>query len=324
MTPGNERPIWHDCCSDTRGRMESPLPPGPDSTQHAEAYLAAVVESSDDAIITKDLHGIIRSANPAAARLFEYDTDELVGRSVRILIPPDRQQEEDDILAKIRRGERIDHFETVRLTKNGRPVDISLTVSPVRDSAGTIIGVSKVARDITERKRLGAELEAQREWFRVTLESIGDAVIATNTRGDVVFMNSVAEQLTGWKLEAARERPCSQVFRIINESTRRTVENPVTRVLTEGVTVGLANHTVLIALGGTERPIDDSGAPIRGRDGKIVGAVLVFRDVSERRHLESEREAASIDRDRLLAAERTARGEAERANRLKDDFVAMV
>src|SRR5437016_8836557 len=95
--------------------------------ESAEAYLAAVVESSDDAIITTDLDGIIQSANPAALRLFEYSRDELIGQSVRILVPPDRQQEEDEIIGKIRRGERIDHFETIRLTRSGRPLDISLT-----------------------------------------------------------------------------------------------------------------------------------------------------------------------------------------------------
>jgi len=290
----------------------------------AESYLAAVVESSDDAIITKDLNGIIQSANPAAFKLFEYQPDELIGRSVRILIPPDRQQEEDEILGKIRRGERVDHFETIRLTKNGRELDISLTVSPVRDASGTIIGVSKTARDITEQRRLAAELSAQREWFRVTLESIGDAVIATDMRGHVVFMNPVAEHLTGWTIDTARGRPCADIFNIVNENTRRVVDNPVTRVLREGVTTGLANHTVLIAADGVERPIDDSGAPIRSRDGRIVGVVLVFRDVSERRRVEADREAATLDRERLLAAERTARAEAERANRLKDDFVAMV
>ena len=292
--------------------------------ESAESYLAAVVESSDDAIITKDLNGIIQSANPAAFKLFEYPPDELIGSSVRILIPPDRQQEEDEILGKIRKGERVDHFETIRLTKSGRPVDISLTVSPVRDASGRIIGVSKTARDITERKRLAAELAAQREWFRVTLESIGDAVIATDMRGHVVFMNTVAEHLTGWTIDMARDRPCSEIFHIVNENTRRVVDNPVTRVLREGITVGLANHTVLIAADGVERPIDDSGAPIRDRAGRITGVVLVFRDVTERRRVEAEREAAMLDRERLLGAERTARAEAERANRLKDDFVAMV
>jgi PAS domain S-box-containing protein len=294
------------------------------SNKVAEAYLAAIVESSDDAIIAKNLDGVIQSCNSAAERLFGYTAQELIGQSVRILIPPERQSEEDEILARMRQGERVDHFETVRLTKQGHRIDISLTVSPVRDETGAIIGVSKTARDITERKRAAAALAAQQEWFRVTLASIGDAVIATDVRGRVVFMNPVAEHLTGWRLDEARDHACTEVFNIVNEQTLRAVENPVMRVLQEGVVVGLANHTLLIGADGKERPIEDSGAPIRNREGRIDGVVLVFRDVTDRRRVEGEREVAMRERERLLTAERMARAEAERANRLKDDFVAMV
>ena len=170
----------------------------------AQSYLAAIVESSDDAIIAKNLDGIIQSCNAAAERLFGYAPSELIGQSVRILIPPDRQTEEDEILARIRRGERVDHFETVRLAKDGRPIDISLTVSPVRDASGAIVGVSKIARDITERKRAAAALAAQQEWFRVTLGSIGDGIIASDPEGRVTYMNGVAETLTGWTNESAQ------------------------------------------------------------------------------------------------------------------------
>src|SRR5580765_4943831 len=97
----------------------------------AQAFLAAIVESSDDAIIAKNLDGTIQACNAAAERLFGYQPGELIGQSVRVLIPPDRQREEDDILARIRQGDRVDHFETVRLTKDGRAIDISLNVSPV-------------------------------------------------------------------------------------------------------------------------------------------------------------------------------------------------
>ena len=147
-----------------------------------QAYLAAIVESSEDAILSKDLNGIVRSCNQTAERLFGYSASELIGRSIRVLIPPDKQAEEDHILATIRRGERIEHFETVRMTKDGRHLDISLSVSPVRDSSGAIVGVAKVVRDITEQKRLARELAAQQEWFRVTLGSIGDGVVANRRR----------------------------------------------------------------------------------------------------------------------------------------------
>jgi len=147
-------------------------------------------------------------------------------------------------------------------------------------------------------------------------------VIATDVRGRVTFMNPVAERLTGWRSAEAEGRESSAVFQIVNEATREPVQSPIDRVLSEGLVVGLANHTVLIARDGSERPIDDSAAPIRLADGEIAGVVLVFHDVSERRRLEHERRAAARDRERLLESERAARSEAERANRLKDDFVA--
>jgi PAS domain S-box-containing protein len=121
--------------------------------EEAQARLAAIVECSDDAIVSKTLDGIILSWNAAAERLFGYTPDEAIGRPITLIIPPERYDEEHEILARIARGERVDHFETVRVSKHGRRIDISLTVSPVRDSAGRIIGASKIARDITDRKR---------------------------------------------------------------------------------------------------------------------------------------------------------------------------
>ncbi len=126
---------------------------------HAEEvaqHLASIVESSDDAIVSKDLNGIITSWNSGAARLFGYTDDEVIGKSVTILIPPERHNEEPDILARIQRGERVDHYETFRRRKDGSHVAISLTVSPVRDAKGRITGASKIARDITERRQAEA------------------------------------------------------------------------------------------------------------------------------------------------------------------------
>jgi PAS domain S-box-containing protein len=292
--------------------------------QDRSHYLAAMVESSDDAIVSKNLEGVIQSWNAGAERLFGYTAREIVGRPVTTLIPPEHQDEERQILDRLRRGERIEHFETVRLAKSGRRIDVSLTVSPVRDRFGEIIGASKVARDISNRKRAAEILAAERDWFSQTLRSIGDAVIATDSCGHVEFMNPVAERLTGWRSHEARGRSCDDVFRIVNETTRQVVESPVARVLRLGTVVGLANSSVLIAVDGSERPIDDSGAPIRGSDGQIKGVVLVFRDISERRRAEVERHDAVTERERLLEAERAARAEAEQANRSKDEFVAMV
>src|SRR5580698_1282584 len=121
--------------------------------------LSAIVDSSDDAIISKTLDGVITSWNKSAERLFGYAAEEAVGQSITILIPPDRLDEEPQILTRLKHGERVDHFETIRKRKDGSMIDISLTISPVRDRSGNIVGASKVARDITENKKMTVELQ---------------------------------------------------------------------------------------------------------------------------------------------------------------------
>ena len=139
-----------------------------------------------------------------------------------------------------------------------------------------------------EQARLGAEAQTREDWLRVTLASIGDAVIATDTGGRVTFLNPVAESLTGWSSAEAQGRQLEEVFRIANEQTRQAVENPVHRVLREGVVVGLANHTVLNSRDGRVIPLDDSAAPIRNPEGQVAGVVLIFRDVTERKRSEQD------------------------------------
>ena len=128
----------------------------------------------------------------------------------------------------------------------------------------------------SESRQTAKASQEQRELLRVTLSSIGDAVITTDKEIRITFLNPVAETLTGWMQEEAIGVPLERVFKIVNEETRRTVENPATRALREGVVVGLANHTLLIAKDGTEHPIDDSAAPIRHANGEVAGVVLVF------------------------------------------------
>ena len=149
--------------------------------------------------------------------------------------------------------------------------------------------------------RAQAKALTRGELLKVTLSSIGDGVITTDTDGRVTYVNPVAESLTGWTQQEALGQPLSAVFRIINEDTRGTVESPAVRALRDGVIVGLANHTLLVAKDGIERPIDDSAAPIRDEHGVVSGCVLIFRDVSERR-LWERREAARLTSARLLAS----------------------
>ena len=139
-----------------------------DATQH----LVSLIKSSDDAIISKDLNGIIRSWNPGATRVFGYTEDEAIGQSIKMLIPQDLQAEEDMILAKIRRGERVAHYHAVRRHKNGQNIHVSLTISPIHNRFGEIVGASKIARDITRQKLVELELEQQRQARELLLEEI--------------------------------------------------------------------------------------------------------------------------------------------------------
>jgi len=143
--------------------------------------------------------------------------------------------------------------------------------------------------------------EQQRESLRITLDSIGDAVITTDAEGRVVSLNPVAATLTGWTQDEAVGRPLDEIFHVINERTRQPIENPVKKALAEGRIVGLANHTVLIAKDGTEHPIDDSAAPIRDAAGGIRGVVLIFRDITERKRLYQQLQEADRRKDEFLA-----------------------
>jgi two-component system sensor kinase FixL len=174
------------------GMDDSTAPNSPNgSADHARWRLAAIAESSDDAIVGKDLSGVVTSWNKAAEAMFGYAAEEIVGRPITLIIPPDRLAEEAGILDRVRRGERLVHFETVRRGKDGRFIPVSLTISPIRDASGTIVGVSKIARDLTELQRREALL-------RSILETVPDALIVIDARGLIQSFSTAAERLFGY------------------------------------------------------------------------------------------------------------------------------
>ncbi|MHB1350822.1 MAG: hybrid sensor histidine kinase/response regulator [Desulfobulbaceae bacterium] len=179
-------------------------------------------------------------------------------------------------------GESIRHFE-----KMEDRVFLQ-TTRPFRDADGKLVGTVTSFQEITARKRAQEELAAERERLAVTLRSIGDGVITTDVQGRVVMLNRMAEQLCGWRQDEAQGRPLHEVFRIVAEEGGGPVANPVDKVLATGTIVSLSNHTELVARDGTRRSIADSGAPIRDAQSRIIGVVLVFRDVTDRRRLEKE------------------------------------
>ena len=260
------------------------------AAQRAQARLAAIVEFSGDAIVTKNMDGIIETWNIGAQQLFGYTAEEVIGQPVTILFPEDRLYEEDAILDRLRHGEAVERLETIRIARDGRLIPVSVSISPLKDSDGHIIGASKIIHDVTDIVAARTDLILEKELLKTTLASIGDGVIVTDTHSRVTFLNSEAERLTGWTSADAADRPLSVVFRIVNERTRRVCENPVEKALRLGTIVGLANHTMLLREDGAEFLIDDSAAPIRNRDGSLFGVVLVFRDVTEQRKAHEARE----------------------------------
>jgi PAS domain S-box-containing protein len=178
-------------------------------TERESGLLAAIVDSSDDAIVSKNLDGFITSWNKGAERVFGYTAREAVGQHITLIIPPERRDEETMILDQLRRGERIDHFETVRVRKDGAKVDISLTISPLRDAAGRVIGASKVARDVTARKQAGRSLAEQAR----LLDLSTDAILIRDAADKITYWNKGASELYGYTREEALGRVSHELLR---------------------------------------------------------------------------------------------------------------
>jgi len=274
----------------------------------ADARLAAIVESSHDAIYSITLDGIVTSWNRAAHALFGWPAAAVIGQHISLIIPPGHQAEEEEILARVRRGEVVDEFDTVRLSRDGRLVNVSLTISPVRDAAGHSVGISNIARDISERQRF----DDTRARLAAIVESSDDVIVSKNLDGIITSWNVAAERMFGW---SAAEAVGRHITLIIPED-RLAEEDEVIARIRRGERV---EHFDTIRRTKDGRLVDVSitVSPVRDSRGRIVGASKIGRDITERRRLDEERR-------QLLASERTAREAAEAANRAKDEFLAVV
>jgi PAS domain S-box-containing protein len=257
----------------------------------SEAQLQTIVENIVEGVVVADVDGRLRYWNRAALEMHGFTGAEQPARELGQLADRFELFSEKGVLAleewplsRILRGE---HLQDLRLSVRSKSDTWQRIFSYggrlAHDPDGRGLLAVVTVKDITERERTENRLSAERERLAVTLRSIGDGVIATDGKAHVTLFNDVAETLTGWKAAEAIGRPVEQVFTIVNEQTRNPAPNPIHRVLHEGVIVGLANHTALLARDGTERPIADSGAPIRDGSGRLCGAVLVFRDQTEER-----------------------------------------
>jgi len=284
--------------------------------EETRTRLAAIVESSDDAIVSKTLDGIIRSWNAGAERIFGYTAEEVVGQPITLIIPPERHDEEREILARLARGERIDHFETVRMAKSGRRLDISLTVSPVRDNAGRIVGASKIARDITERKHAEHALrESERRYRRAAIEAAQAA--AANAKFRAFF-----EQGTNFAGVLALDGTLVEANRLCLDTcgfTRDEVigkpfwecpwwnPSPALMDMVRSACLGAADgrpfraETNYFVADGSERVVDLILAPVTDETGRALFVAATGTDITERRQMEDVLREQDRRKDEFLA-----------------------
>ena len=251
--------------------------------RRSEGRIRAITDALPSRISYIDKDGRYRFNNKAYEEFYGISSDKLYGRHIRDVIGEENYKKAAPQIAKVLDGQRVQYEHTHVHGAQTSYHDV-IYVPDFADS-GDVKGFYVLVHDITERKRVEAALLDEKERAQVTLHSIGDGVITTDAEGIVEYLNPIAEALTGWKTDQATGLALGKVFRIINEDSREPTLDPVSRCLKDGKIVGLANHSILIDRYGKEYAIQDTAAPIRGRDGALLGAVLVFHDVSETRRM---------------------------------------
>ncbi len=251
----------------------------------SETRYRGLFENVVDGVYITSREGDVITVNPALVDMLGFDSaDELKksGRTTRLYVNPiDRER----VFARLEAQGFVKNFEYRLRRKDGREIVVLENSRAIYDSDGRIVAHEGTITDITDRKIAETRVFEEKERAQVTLQSIGDGVITTDRDGCIDYINPVAQDLTGWDTRSARGKPIGEIMTIVNEHTRSTVDNPVIRCLNEGRVIALAENSVLIAKQGTEIPIQDSAAPIRDRIGNIIGAVMVFHDVSKETRL---------------------------------------
>ena len=274
-------------------------------------YLAALVDCSDDPIISKRLDGTILSWNAAAARVFGYQADEIVGKSILTLIPPERHDEETEILRKLRAGERIEHFETVRMRKNGERFPISVTISPIRDESGEIVAASKIARDISDRSRTEESLLR----LAAIVDSADDAIIGKNLNSIVTSWNKAAERIFGY---TAEEMIGQSILRIIPEGLQYE-EDEILRKLRAGERIE-HYETMRKKKNGEIFQVSVTISPIIDQSGRTIGASKIARDISDKKRVEQ----LLIQSEKLAATGRMAAAIAHEINNPLESLINII
>ena len=258
--------------------------------------LSAIVDSSDDAIISKSLDGVITSWNNGAQRLFGYTAEEAIGQTVAsLLIPEDRQEEEPDILARLRRGERVEHFETIRRRKDGSLLDISLTISPVKNLVGAIIGASKIARDITESKRIRTKLMESEARFRQLADTMPQMVWTAQADGYLDYYNERWYEFTGFSRDAFGDASWERILH--PEDLQRTRDSWYTAV-SSGESYNI-EYRFRDRQENRWRWFMGRALPVRDATGTIVKWFGTCTDIDDQKRIEDQLRRANQDLERV-------------------------
>ncbi|MBI4444972.1 MAG: MEKHLA domain-containing protein [Acidobacteria bacterium] len=299
---GSQRQIeWHNALiTDGQGKFQALLSSGADVTgrrlkEQQLLFLASMVESSDDAIIGRSLDGVILTWNRGAEKLYGYTAREMVGQSFRLIVPPDRSDEPSQLLEKVKAGELVHHYETQRLTKSGRLVDVALTVSAIRDSKGRLLGTSAIAHDITQAKKNAAELREREARLRAILDTVIDGVITIDERGQIQTFNPAAEQIFGY---AAQEVIGKNVGILMPQPDRSRHDDYIKNYLATGQAkiIGIGREVTGRRKDGSSFPmhLGVGEMPLENGTRMFTG---IIRDLTEIKQMEQE-----VIRSRELAA----------------------
>ncbi|HEU4931843.1 MAG TPA: PAS domain S-box protein [Pyrinomonadaceae bacterium] len=306
------------------------------SPELAQYWLSALIESADDAIIGKTLDGIITSWNEGARRIFGYDADEVIGKPVTILIPEGHLDEEPTILTRLRAGKRIEHYETVRVRKDGKLIDISLTVSPIKGPDGKIIGASKIARDITEQRQARRSLDEASYRLKLALDAARLGDWSWDAKTDVVTLSETAAAI--FDIPPGPYMTWAQIRELLHEDDRERARNAVETAL---ATRGEYDVEYRVRNANRSEPwiwIAAKGHGIYGNDGSVVGMLGLIQDITTRKSNEETLRAQAEALRTLNEIAQKARAEAERAaaekerlyrqaeesSRLKEEFLATI
>jgi PAS domain S-box-containing protein len=274
-------------------------------------HLAALVDCSDEPIISKRLDGTIISWNAAATRVFGYQPNEIIGKSILTLIPPELQHEEAEILRKLRAGERIEHYETVRMRKNGERFPISVTISPIRDTAGNVVAASKIAHDISDRRKTEESISR----LAAIVDSADDAIISKNLNGIVTSWNKAAERIFGYSPE---EMIGQSILRLIPEGLYYEEEEILAK-LRAGERIE-HYETTRKKKNGEHFQVSVTISPITDHSGKVTGASKIARDISDKKRVEQ----LLIQSEKLAATGRMAAAIAHEINNPLESLINVI